>query len=437
MPTRGFCVALWPRLELGFADDVPEELQPRTALEAPLRRLVGAHPALRGYLNTGMTGNYDIGHYVPPPLVPKLRAYVESVLDRVRSDDVAVVEVLAGVLRVAESRGLAYWEATDMPVANGNGAWLEDAARAVEVEERAQAGNAAHARCRRRANGAPPRGKRDRRGVVDVCQDGVADRCPHDRGAHAAPALVSSVACAADGRVFAAAFRHDKRGYGCYELDLEGAALREVAVPGVSDIEAIVRVGDRVLVLPTRPDMYKRGAKPAWLDGEVFDITEKPEELFAADFGDGTAFANDQTHGPSRFAARGGRWRLALLHAEPTPAVVRGSACRKIGTAGSLGITTDGAVFNDLAAGGAFLTVECPVASAAQGTITFATSSVVYLDQSTSSITCTLRAEDAGSTAANSLTVSSISDDNIYRQLSLSGLQGFAEGQMHLRYAGW
>jgi hypothetical protein len=295
---RGFCVALWRQLELGFADDVPEELQPRTALEAPLQRLVDAHPALRGYLHTGMTGNYDIGHYVPPPLVPKLRAYVESVLDRLCSDDVAVVEALAGVLRVAEDRGLAYWEATDMPVANGNRAWLEDAARA-------------RSRSRRALKPATLRtldvvGVRtvlhlEASGTVvasSMYAKTVSLVDARTAAVRTLPQLwFSSVACAADGRVFATAFRHGKRGYGCYELDLAGAALREVAVPGISNIEAIVRVGDRVLVLPTRPDMYKNGAKPAWLDGEAFDITEKPEELFAADFGDGTAFANDQTHG--------------------------------------------------------------------------------------------------------------------------------------------
>jgi hypothetical protein len=42
----------------------------------------------------------------------------------------------------------------------------------------------------------------------------------------------SSVACAADGRVFAAAFRHDKRGYGCYveRLSVEPRGLRAVLV---------------------------------------------------------------------------------------------------------------------------------------------------------------------------------------------------------------
>ena len=114
-------------------------------------------------------------------------------------------------------------------------------------------------------------------------------------------------------------------------------------------------------------------------------------------------------------------------------AILPGTACRKVGGGGTLGITPDGAIYNDAPAGGAPLVVECPVPSSPVGLVTQPGSDFVYLDNSTASITCFLRAEDAGSTGVRVLNFSSTGDDASYRIHDMQGLQGFVGGMMHLR----
>jgi hypothetical protein len=133
---------------------------------------------------------------------------------------------------------------------------------------------------------------------------------------------------------------------------------------------------------------------------------------------------------------------LVALAVGPTPAravmtdangTIAGSLCQKVGLPGTLRVTADdGAVYNHSSS--AVLTIDCPIASAGQGSKTLSGfSNLWYLDQSTSSISCTLRAEDAGTTAVNQLSRSSTGDDNGYRSLDFGNVQGFAGGQMHLR----
>jgi hypothetical protein len=77
--------------------------------------------------------------------------------------------------------------------------------------------------------------------------------------------------------------------------------------------------------------------------------------------------------------------------------------------------------------------VDCPVTSSPLGNAIRAGSDFVYLDHSTAAIGCVLRAEDAGSTAARSLSFTTTGDDNDYRVFDMNGLVGFAGGMMHLR----
>jgi hypothetical protein len=110
-----------------------------------------------------------------------------------------------------------------------------------------------------------------------------------------------------------------------------------------------------------------------------------------------------------------------------------GFVCRKIGSSGVLAYTSDGAIYNNVAAGNPALTVECPIASAAQGIKTWGGTTVTYLDQSPSSVTCTIRTEDNDSTSFQSWTQWSTTDDNSYGTMSFAGIQGYADGHMHFR----
>lgn len=110
-----------------------------------------------------------------------------------------------------------------------------------------------------------------------------------------------------------------------------------------------------------------------------------------------------------------------------------GAACRKVGTAGTLAIEADGSIYNNTAAGGSTLTVECPVASNGTGWVTFVPSSLVYVDNVSSTITCSLRAEAADSAAVNTLNVASSGASPTLREFDLSNLQTFVDGHAHVR----
>lgn len=124
---------------------------------------------------------------------------------------------------------------------------------------------------------------------------------------------------------------------------------------------------------------------------------------------------------------------LAQTYNTQTNSNFAGSMCRKVGSSGSLAITNDGAIYNNVAYGGATLVVDCPVVSSGQGWTTYAPSKLVYLDHSTGYISCSLSAEAAGSTAVRSISRQSTGDDSSYRALDLIGLQTYVDGFIHLR----
>lgn len=112
-----------------------------------------------------------------------------------------------------------------------------------------------------------------------------------------------------------------------------------------------------------------------------------------------------------------------------------GTACRKIGSQGTLAYTSGGSVYNSAAWGTGAMTVECPAAAAAQGTITFFDTKVTYIDNAPGGggITCTLSLEDNDTTSFNTWTQWSTGDDNNLRTMEFSNVQGYAEGFAHFR----
>jgi hypothetical protein len=130
---------------------------------------------------------------------------------------------------------------------------------------------------------------------------------------------------------------------------------------------------------------------------------------------------------------------LALVPAESSASLILlasrrfpGSACVQVGTAGVLRVTNDdGAIFNDAAFGGSSLTVDCPVLANRSGAAS-ASADLWYLDNSTSSISCTYRSEDKLSTAVNQQSLSSVGDDNLYRRMTFT-VSHFNDGNTHIR----
>lgn len=91
-----------------------------------------------------------------------------------------------------------------------------------------------------------------------------------------------------------------------------------------------------------------------------------------------------------------------------------GTICRAV--SGSMGITTDGAIYNTSTS--TTLWVECPLP--VPGTAGVVDIEMEYLDNSTSFINCTGYAEDDLSTSRNSVSFISSGDDNYYRVVSVT-----------------
>jgi hypothetical protein len=111
-----------------------------------------------------------------------------------------------------------------------------------------------------------------------------------------------------------------------------------------------------------------------------------------------------------------------------------GSACVQVSSGGALKITAnDGAIYNDLPSGSANLTVECPVLSYGhENTTNPPAADLWYLDNSTSSISCTFKAEDQLGVAVRSQTATSTGDDNNYRKMTFN-VSSFWNGFSHIR----
>lgn len=73
LDSRGFCLGLWHKLELGPADDLPSGTQSSRALAQMLPRVASQHPDAR--LLTGIDGNYAVGHFIPAEQVAAARAH--------------------------------------------------------------------------------------------------------------------------------------------------------------------------------------------------------------------------------------------------------------------------------------------------------------------------------------------------------------------------
>lgn len=117
---RGFALSLWD-------DNVMNAPLPSEWLgtvETRLPDIVAAYPSIAGRIPAHFDQNFCVGPYVAARHVPALLAHVESVLAAMAGHDRAKYQALCDVLRVAAARGLAYWEGTDIDVAQAHDDWL-------------------------------------------------------------------------------------------------------------------------------------------------------------------------------------------------------------------------------------------------------------------------------------------------------------------------
>lgn len=110
-----------------------------------------------------------------------------------------------------------------------------------------------------------------------------------------------------------------------------------------------------------------------------------------------------------------------------------GSACVKVSSGGLLQVTgDDGAIYNSENFGGANLTVDCPVLSNGSNITTAPAATLWYVDDSTSSISCTYKAEDQLTSAVNQQTVTSTGNGFSYQSMTFN-VNTFTDGFVHIR----
>ncbi len=117
---RGFALSLWNDEVMNVA--LPTEWL--GTIESLLPDVVAAYPTISGRIPRTFDQNYCVGPYVAARNVPSLLAHVESALRPMAPAHRARFQALCDVLRVAADRGLAYWEGTDIDVAQAQEDWL-------------------------------------------------------------------------------------------------------------------------------------------------------------------------------------------------------------------------------------------------------------------------------------------------------------------------
>jgi len=130
--SRGFCLSTWDYPAEFVGADLPS--LPGSVFDGDVFEWLGdvakAHPALasdeaRRALQGPFRHNYDVGCFVPAERIPELRAFVEKVLAGLEEQH-ELLDPLLEVLRLAERKGMAYWEHTDLPVENRNESWFDE-----------------------------------------------------------------------------------------------------------------------------------------------------------------------------------------------------------------------------------------------------------------------------------------------------------------------
>ncbi|WP_165248474.1 hypothetical protein [Paludisphaera soli] len=109
---RGFCLSLWPEAE-------SPEAAPGELLDDPeglFTELVAEHPALAGRFPLEIESNFSPGCFASADNVPAFLEWVEPRVQALPEGDRRPYRGLLLVLKEAASRGLAYWEGTDLPV---------------------------------------------------------------------------------------------------------------------------------------------------------------------------------------------------------------------------------------------------------------------------------------------------------------------------------
>lgn len=294
LPSRDFALSLWSDSELGV--DVPRHLL-EDSLAPMLQGIVDRYPSLKHDLYLGFDGNWSVGPFVLPDKVPELLAFVLGMYNDVPPRLQRMLEPLVLVLTVARDKKLAYWEATDIDVANGKATWLKEPKGQNEcnhvfsVPSGHTSDMVAFDNDRIVISGAHP----DNTWVVDC--SATPPKVAHFPDFFAKNGFIDADRLLAIGR-----YRH-KDPYCVYELALEPSGVpTKVPIEKEIWLSDLARVSGDILLAPSPSD-----EPPHWIRGGRLEPTTLPpcrshdEAGFeATPFGDGTTLVVWK-HKPYRF----------------------------------------------------------------------------------------------------------------------------------------
>jgi hypothetical protein len=109
---RGLAFSLWPDEEFG-AGFPPHFVHSPEPLFA---EVVRQYPRLKGKFPEWFTGNYSTGVYIPAEGVSTVRKWLEEQLQSLTKGQRREYRGLLAMLRAAEEKKLAFWEATDLAI---------------------------------------------------------------------------------------------------------------------------------------------------------------------------------------------------------------------------------------------------------------------------------------------------------------------------------
>lgn len=108
---RELAFSIWPDDEVG---QFPAEFA--HSPEPLFSEIVAQFPRLKDKFPDWFQGNCSTGVYVPAKFVPRVRQWLEEQLEPLTKGDKRMYRGLLAVLKSAEERNLAFWEATDLAI---------------------------------------------------------------------------------------------------------------------------------------------------------------------------------------------------------------------------------------------------------------------------------------------------------------------------------
>jgi hypothetical protein len=109
---RGLAFSLFP------TEEIETEFPPKFVFspEPLFAEVVRQYPRLKGKFPEWFTGNYSTGVYVPAEKVRAVREWLETQLESLTKGQRRAYRGLVAMLRAAEEKKFAFWEATDLAV---------------------------------------------------------------------------------------------------------------------------------------------------------------------------------------------------------------------------------------------------------------------------------------------------------------------------------